>query len=498
MSGSLPPTSAITKSFVKALSILGTSSNAGKSWVATAFCALLRRQGLRVAPFKAQNMSNNSYVTLEGGEIGRAQAVQAEACGLRPIAEMNPVLLKPSGDARSQVVLRGVPGPHVRAGDYYRDLAPLWAEIVSVLAWWKGRCDVLVLEGAGSPVELNLMERDLVNLRPVEHLDGRWLLVADIERGGVFAQAIGTVHLMPPAARARGLGLIVNKFRGDLSLFDGAGTWFAEHIGTPYLGVLPMRYALQPETEDGFSIENTACASAAEVAWVRFPRVSNSQDAHPWRTDTGVQVRWVSKPAELAAARIIVLPGSKDTLADLRWLRETGLARVICERARAGVPVVGICGGYQMLGHRLVDPYGLAGTAGAVEGLGLLPLDTSFTAHKRVLQVQAHFGDDCWMAYEIHMGESHTTAEAPPLVSITEGGRTTPEGLRMGNIWGTYLHGLFETAATREALASAAGIDAYRVGVRDWTAHKDALYTQMADLLEEHLDLDGLLRYVGA
>jgi len=483
---------------MKSLAILGTGSNAGKSWVATALCAFLRRQGLRVAPFKAQNMSNNSYVTLEGGEIGRAQAVQAEACGLRPIAEMNPVLLKPSADSISQVVIRGVPGPHLRADSYYRDLEPLWAEIVDVLAWWQGRCDVLVLEGAGSPVELNLMDRDIVNLRPVEHLDGRWLLVADIERGGVFAQAIGTVQLMPPASRERGLGLIVNKFRGDLNLFDGAGAQFAQHIATPYLGVLPMRYDLQPETEDGFSIVNPDGGGGAEVAWIRFPRISNSQDAHPWCTDAGVQVRWVSKPAELTNARILILPGSKDTLADLRWLAETGLADAICERARAGLPVVGICGGYQMLGHSLADSHGLAGSAGEVKGLGLLPLQTTFAAHKRVVQVQAHFGDAHWTAYEIHMGESQVTSSASPLLSIGEVGQTLPEGLRIGNVWGTYLHGLFETATTREALAAAAGIDAYRAGVRDWTAYKDGLYAQMADLLAEHLDLDEVLRYVGA
>ncbi|MBN2234908.1 MAG: cobyric acid synthase, partial [Opitutales bacterium] len=208
---------------MKALSILGTMSNAGKSWVATAFCALLRRRGYRVAPFKAQNMSNNSYVTLEGGEIGRAQAVQAEACGLRPMAAMNPVLLKPSGESTSQVVLHGIPGPPVQAGAYYRDQGQLWEEVRQVLDSWKASCDILVMEGAGSPVELNLMDRDIVNLRPIEYLDGRWILVSDIERGGVFAQTIGTWTLMPESSRRRGLGWIANKFRGDLRLFDGVG-----------------------------------------------------------------------------------------------------------------------------------------------------------------------------------------------------------------------------------------------------------------------------------
>jgi len=226
---------------MKAISILGTSSNAGKSWVATALCALLRRRGLRVAPFKAQNMSNNSFVTLDGGEIGRAQAAQAEACGLAPCVRMNPVLLKPSGQLGSQLVVLGEAREHIKAADYYRRVEELWPVVREALEYWKTGCDVLVLEGAGSPVELNLMARDIVNLRPIHHLDGRWLLVADIERGGVFSQIVGTWQLLGEADRARGLGVIVNKFRGDLSLFADAGDYLAPRVGAPYLGALPHR-----------------------------------------------------------------------------------------------------------------------------------------------------------------------------------------------------------------------------------------------------------------
>lgn len=482
---------------MRALSILGTSSNAGKSWVNTAFCALLRRKGLRVAPFKAQNMSNNSYVTLEGGEIGRAQAAQAEACGLRPIAEMNPVLLKPSGDSTSQVVLRGVPGPHVKAGNYYRDVEPLWAEVAAVLDGWKSRCDVLVLEGAGSPVELNLMDRDIVNLRPVEYLDGRWILVSDIERGGVFAQAIGTVNLMSSALQKRGLGLIVNKFRGDVRLFDGAAEYFARHIETPYLGVLPMQPALQPETEDGYSIQDAPSRSGVKIACICYPRISNSQDMHPWLMDAGVQVQWARKPQDLDGARAIVLPGSKNTVADLLWLREQGLDRAIRAAVQEGTPVVGICGGYQMLGEAISDPEGIAGNAGEIEGLGLLPLRTAYVAQKRVVQVQATFAGKQWQAYEIHMGETHVQTPYQPLLQIEECGKAKPEGVRLGHVWGTYLHGFFEVAETRRALAEAAGIADYRPGVQDWQAYKDDLYGQMADLLEAHLDLEPVYRYVG-
>lgn len=481
---------------MKALSLLGTSSDSGKSWLNTAFCALLKRHGYRVAPFKAQNMSNNSYVTLEGGEIGRAQAAQAEACGLRPIAEMNPVLLKPSGDSTSQVVLRGKPGPHIKAGNYYLEIERLWEEITAVLEGWKSQCDVLVMEGAGSPVELNLMQRDIVNLRPIDYLDGRWLLACDIERGGVFAQAIGTVQLMPEASRKRGLGLIVNKFRGDPKLFDGAAAHFAKHIDTPYLGVIPMRYDLQPETEDGFMLQEPSKANAAKIAWVALPRVSNTQDAHPWREDTGAACVWVRHAAQLRDADAIVLPGSKNTIHDLLWLRKQGLDEVITAKARAGTPVLGICGGYQMLGEFITDLEGIAGTPGEVAGLGLLPLKTTYSSDKRLSQVTAHWCNSRWQAYEIHMGQTEFTAPHDALLSIEQDGMRSNEGIRKGNVWGTYLHGLFEVAETRNAFAQAAGIKEFSPGIKDWHQHKQQIYSAMADVLEEHLDLSGIFAYL--
>lgn len=255
---------------MKALSILGTGSGAGKTWIATAVCAWLRAQGIRVAPFKAQNMSNNAWVTLEGGEIARAQAVQAEACGLRPVAEMNPVLLKPSGGQGAQVIELGQARGHCAARDYYRETERRWALVADSLAFWQSRCDVLVLEGAGSPVELNLMDRDLANLRPVRHLDGRWLLVGDIDRGGIFAQLIGTWQVLGAEDRARFLGAIVNRFRGDLSLFPDPQRWLAPHApGFDVLGTLPFRRDLQPEEEDGLSAEDLDRGTGETVAWVR-------------------------------------------------------------------------------------------------------------------------------------------------------------------------------------------------------------------------------------
>jgi adenosylcobyric acid synthase len=481
---------------MKAISILGTSSNAGKSWVATALSALLRRRGLRVAPFKAQNMSNNSFVTLDGGEIGRAQAAQAEACGLAPCVQMNPILLKPSGQLGSQLVVLGEAREHIKAAEYYRRVEELWLVVREALEFWKTRCDVLVIEGAGSPVELNLMTRDIVNLRPAHHLDGRWLLVADIERGGVFAQIAGTWQLLGDADRARGLGVIVNKFRGDLSLFADAGEHLAPRIGVPYLGALPHRGDLQPESEDSLCHEAEESAGGNTLAWIRFPHLSNSQDCQPWLRDTGVNVRWVSGPRELESAKAIVLPGSKNTLADLTWLRAAGLDREISAAAQRGVPVIGICGGYQMLGRSLADADGSAGDRGDVAGLGLLPVETSFSKNKEVRQVEALWNEEHWTAYEIHMGRTRATAEHPPLLRVRNGDGWHGEGVRSGAVWGTYLHGLFESAAVRRELAHVAGFTGYQPSQTPWRAHLQLIYDGMADLLEEHLNLEPIWRYV--
>lgn len=518
---------------MKALSVLGTSSNAGKSWLATALCAWLRRQGVRVAPFKAQNMSNNAFATLEGGEMGRAQAVQAAACGLRPVAAMNPILLKPCGQGRSQLVLLGEARETLAARDYYQHIDRLWDIVATTLDDWGDRCDVLVMEGAGSPVELNLMHRDLVNLRPVAYLDGRWLLVADIERGGVFAQAVGTWALLPPGARTRGLGLVVNKFRGDLALFADAGDHFAKYMRLPYLGTLPYCPDLQPESEDSLCREaeegSIAPATPGEnqtnsdtdwLAWIRWPHLANSQDSQPWRLDRGVVVRWVDRPEDLAGARAIVLPGTKNTIADLRWLRETGLDRAILRAAAAGRAIVGICGGYQILGQHLADPEGWAGDRGEAAGLGLLPLVTEFQPAKVVRPVLARWPgqDDLWQPYEIHAGQttvvSADLSEADrPLLSVCDlvsqgrelasqlpispGASWRDEGWQRGHIWGTYLHGLFEATAVRQDLARLAGCRHHQAGERSWQDSQTDLYDRMADLVVDHVNLDGVRRYLG-
>jgi adenosylcobyric acid synthase len=482
---------------MKSLAVLGTSSNAGKSWLVTALGAWLRRQGVKVAPFKAQNMSNNSYVTLEGGEIGRAQAVQAASCGLRPIAQMNPVLLKPSGNSTSQLVLLGEPKQNIAAADYYQHIESLWELVRDTLDYWQDRCDVLLLEGAGSPVELNLMHRDIVNLRPIEYLQGRWLLVGDIERGGIFAQAVGTYSLMPESAQKQGLGLIVNKFRGNLKLFADADRFFAQHLpNLPYLGVLPYQDSLQPESEDSLCKEAEEKGTGGKIAWIRFPYLSNSQDSQPWQLDTGVKISWVKSPEELSDARAIILPGSKNTLHDLRWLQQTGLASAIRQAHSQGIPIVGICGGYQMLGRLLIDLGGIAGDAGEIEGLGLLPAVTHFAAKKEVRQVEAIWQEDTWNAYEIHMGNTIILENSSPLINIKKGSQIRPEGVRQAKVWGTYLHGLFESAALRQELIKLAGIPNYYPAKTSWICYQQTLYDRMADLLEEYLDLNPIRSYL--
>lgn len=484
---------------MKALSVLGTSSNAGKSWMTVALCAWLRTQGVRVAPFKAQNMSNNAWATLEGGEMARAQAVQAEACGLRPIAEMNPILLKPTGAAHSQLILRGQAQGHLAAMEYYQNFERLWNVVTEVLDGWKERCDVLILEGAGSPVELNLMERDLVNLRPIRYLDGRWVLVGDIDRGGIYAQLAGTWSLLSPDDRARNLGAIINRFRGDLRLFPDPQTWLAPHAsGLRVLGTVPFRPDLQPEEEDGLTRADESRGTGEVIAWIRFPHAANLTDCQPWWSDQGVKTIWVATPCELASARIIVLPGSKNTLADLRWLTATGLADAIQAAARRGVLIIGLCGGFQILGQRLDDPDGVAGDAGSERGLGLLPIATTFEAHKVVRQVRAECNGRSWIAYEIHQGRSELIASCLSLHWIADqNGSVRSEGVKRDNVWGTYLHGWFESPDVRRRIAATGGIAGHRAHSAPWAEQRQEIYTQMGEHISAHLDLEPVRRYLG-
>ena len=487
-----------TNTTVKALGILGTSSGAGKSWITTAFCAWLRKQGVRVAPFKAQNMSNNAWATLDGGEIARAQAVQAEACGLLPTADMNPILLKPSGAQGSQLILMGRAQAHQSAEAYYQDFYKLWQVVMDSLDGWRSKCDVLVLEGAGSPVELNLMDRDLVNLRPLRYLDGRSVLVGDIDRGGIYAQLLGTWSLLPAEDRARLLGAIVNRFRGDIGLFPDPNQWLAPHApDLRVLGTVPLRADLQPEEEDGLQAGDEDRGQGEVVAWIRLPHVANLTDCQPWWDDEGVRIRWVKTVAELATAKAIVIPGTKNTIADLRWLKASGLDQAIISAAKVGVPIVGLCGGYQILGEQLTDRAGVAGDAGEEMGLGLLPVATHFEREKIVRQLMAFCGGRWWMAYEMHMGRTVPTGPCEPLHRVKDVAGMREEGVRVGNVWGTYLHGWFEAPEVRQLVAFAAGIRCHKPCPITWIEHRQKIYDRMAEHLAAHVDLEPIRRYLG-
>lgn len=465
--------------------------------MATALCAWLRSQGVRVAPFKAQNMANNAFATLAGGEIGVAQAVQAEACGLEPSVEMNPVLLKPNGVDGSQIVRLGQAGETIPARSYYQKIEEMWEIVAATLDGWRSDCDVLVMEGAGSPVELNLISRDIVNLRPIEHTDGRWLLVSNIEYGGVFAQVLGTWGLLPDAMKARGLGAVVNRFRGDLSLFEGARAEFEKRMELPYLGCLPFRAEWGIDDEDSLnSVVGKPAGDLPYIAWVKYPQVSNSQDQQAWRADLGIQNIWTQDLSVVRGAAAVVLPGSKNTLGDLAWLKENGLADAISEQSLRGIPIVGICGGKQMLGEMLYDPL----TGQGAKGLGLLPLDTEFRAEKTVERKQVRHAGERWETFEIHTGQSRLRpgekVDCLCECSAVGSGRYEADGIVRGKVCGSYQHGLFDGASIRKRLLREAGVEGCQVSTTSWRESRQSVYEEMGRALEMYLNLDTVKRYL--
>jgi adenosylcobyric acid synthase len=370
--------------------------------------------------------------------------------------------------------------------------------VKDTLEGWRSKCDVLVLEGAGSPVELNLMDRDLVNLQPLRYLDGRCVLVGDIDRGGIYAQLAGTWALLPAADRARFLGAIVNRFRGDIGLFPDPNRWLEPHApGLRVLGTVPVRLDLQPEEEDGLLAGDEDRGQGEVVAWIRLPHVANLTDCQPWWDDKGVRIRWINRPSELVSAKAIIIPGTKNTMADLRWLRATGLDQAIVSAARLGIPVIGLCGGYQILGEQLTDLSGVAGDAGEEPGLGLLPIKTHFEKEKIVRQVTAQAGSRRWLAYETHMGRSVRTSDFAALHRVEDGDGVREEGACIGNIWGTYLHGWFEAPEVRRLVAAAAMIRGYEAPDLSWKEKRQDMYKRMGEHLAANIDLDPVRRYLG-
>ncbi|MCX7693115.1 cobyric acid synthase [Tepidimonas taiwanensis] len=458
----------------RAVMVLGTSSGAGKSWLATALCRYYAREGFRVAPFKAQNMSNNARVvaTPEGGEgeIGAAQYFQALAAGVEPDVRMNPLLLKPEADTRSQVVLLGRVDPALSALPWRARGAVVWPRVAQALDALRAEHDVVVIEGAGSPAEINLMDSDIVNLRVARHAQARCLLVADIDRGGAFAHLYGTWALLPPEDRARIRGFVLNKFRGDAALLAPAPERLQALTGISTVATVPLLRGHGLPEEDGvFDDRATACGAVRlTVAVVVYPRISNLDEFEPLRAVPGVRLVWARTPADVVGADWIILPGSKATVADLAWLRAQGLDQAVVAHAARGGAVLGICGGLQMLGEAIVDPHGVEAVGqGDAPGLGLLPLVTAFERQKTVRRTRVTCGRVAgpWAAlsaltlvgYEIHHGQ---TVPHPAMVAAGARVHEVVPGLvwqnAAGNVLGCYVHGLFENAAVLRALFGAA------------------------------------------
>jgi adenosylcobyric acid synthase len=495
----------------KTLMVLGTHSNAGKSILVTALCRIFAQEGYRVAPFKAQNMALNAGVTPDGHEIGRATIAQAEAAGVAPHVDMNPVLLKPEGHGRSQVVLNGRAHTHIQAENWYSLKPFLWENVTAALDRLRERFDLVIIEGAGSPAEINLKAGDIVNTRVALYAHAPTLLVGDIDRGGVFAALVGTMVLLEPEERALIKAFVINKFRGEVSLLgDGLRMLQERAFGVPTLGVIPHLPHIGVAAEDSVALDELprpkiGMDAPVDIAVIWLPHISNFDDFDPLLNEPGVQVRFVEQAETLGDPAAIILPGSKMTLNDLAWLHETGLADTITALARAGTPVVGICGGYQLLGESLHDPAGIESAPGTrAEGLGLLPVRTTFAGDKRTVQVQAGLLAETGplamlkglpiRGYEIHMGRSepangHTSALCR--IEEADGGHIDGALAAGGRCWGTYLHGIFDNDALRHTWLNSLG----------WQRHgelfdRQAAYNRLADHVRAHIDMDLLRKIV--
>ncbi|OBF62573.1 cobyric acid synthase CobQ [Mycobacterium sp. 852002-51971_SCH5477799-a] len=480
-----------------ALLVAGTSSDAGKSVVVAGLCRLLARRGVRVAPFKAQNMSNNSVVTIEGGEIGRAQAIQARAAGLEPSVRFNPILLKPGGDRTSQLVIKGQVADSVSAKSYVRHRDRLASVVFDELSCLREEFDAVICEGAGSPAEINLRATDLANMGLARAANLPVVLVGDIDRGGLLAHLFGTVAVLEPDDQALIAGFIVNKFRGDPALLEPGLRQLHDMTGRPTYGVLPFADELWLDAEDSLSVvAHRVIGRPApprgdqwlRVAAVRLPRISNSTDVEALACEPGVLVRWVADPADLTDTDLIVIPGTKATVSDLSWLRDHGLADAITAHARAGKPVLGICGGFQMLCSRLDDPVE-SGTTG-VPGLGLLDIDIAFHPDKTLRRWQRPL-----TGYEIHHGRVARCAEQSWFAA---GADPDTQGVVRGAVFGTHWHGLLDNDEFRrvwlDRVADAAGRSGFVVAGVNVVDRRDAQLDLAADLLACHLDIDGILR----
>jgi len=497
----------------------GTSSDVGKSLLAAALCRILKQDGRRVAPFKSQNMSLNAYVTPDGKEIGRAQGMQADACGIAATTDMNPILLKPSREMSSQVVVHGKPYRDLDARAYREQYLPVAEGIVrEALARLRAEYEAVVIEGAGSPAEINLKDRDIVNMRLAAWADAPVILVADIDRGGVFAAVVGTMEILEPHERDRVKGVIINKFRGDVTLLQPGLDWLEARIGKPVLGVVPYLPNLALEDEDSASLDKRIADGARrpgpdspvlDIAVVRLPRISNFTDIDPLLHEPGVSVRYIAEGREFGQPDAVIVPGSKNTAQDLLWLQSQGIAQLLQQYAAGGGRVVGLCGGYQMLGERLLDPDAVESEHGACRGLGLLPLATTFLPEKRTVRVTGTaaaspaFGSISDLpvhGYEIHMGTTAFTgpAHSPFRVRSERDAHAHPlaqEGAATadGKIWGTYVHGILHSDSLRHAwlnvIRADRGIPQAEHPVA-FGALRETSFDRLAEHFRKHVDMN--------
>jgi adenosylcobyric acid synthase len=480
------------------LMLAGTGSDVGKSIVTAALCRIFKQDGYQPAPFKAQNMALNSYATPDGFEIGRAQAVQAEAAGVPCSTDMNPILLKPSSDRTSQVVLNGKPIGNRDAYDYFRKEGreELRREVYAAFDRLSARYNPIVMEGAGSIAEINLRDTDLVNMPMARYADADVILVADIDRGGVFASAYGSIHLQLPEDRKRIKGIIINKFRGDIRLFDSGRQMLEDICGVPVLGVLPYFKNIHIEEEDSVSLDfksRHAEADKVNIAVVLLRHMSNFTDFYSLENDARVHLFYTNNVDELAKADVIVVPGSKSTIDDLRELRRNGCAQAILQAYRNGATVLGICGGYQILGQEVIDSEGIEGDLRAMPGLGLLPVKTTLTADKVTRQVTFRFRDlpDECKGYEIHMGRTVATASPSALNVLCDG---TSDGYFLNErCFGSYVHGLLDNKAVVDTILSR--FEAVKsVQTVDYATYKEQQYDLLADHVRANLDMAKLYK----
>ncbi|ETP73698.1 cobyric acid synthase CobQ [Lachnospiraceae bacterium JC7] len=497
------------KKRAKAIMIQGTMSNAGKSLIAAGLCRIFHQDGYRVAPFKSQNMALNSFITEEGLEMGRAQVVQAEAAGIKPSVLMNPILLKPTTDVGSQVIINGKVSSNMTAREYYKHKKQLIPVVREAYEKLSEDYDIIVIEGAGSPAEVNLRDDDIVNMGMAELADAPVLLVGDIDRGGVFAQLYGTIELLEDHEKARIKGLIINKFRGDKTILDPGLDILRDRTGKEILGVVPYMDVViddedslseQLDVRRYFGKKSDSNVNVCKVAVIRLPRISNFTDFTALSTEPGVSLRYVTKVKELGEPDLIILPGTKSTIRDMEWLRATGLEAKIRQKHHAGTMIIGICGGYQMLGESIVDEFGAETAPGTTtRGLGFLPLVTEFSEEKTRTRVTTELSGlsgefsklngQTVTGYEIHMGRTHAVCSEDSA------------NVSAGNVFGTYIHGFFDSDELREAflriLFEKKGINRDNITEIRYEDFKEEQYDKLASVLRESLDMDKVYRIMG-